>query len=132
MNEVIKITCTFNKRRVEHLWRDSSNDNYMKIKDLEKKQTINLFIDEYKNKVGRVLDFNFDIRGEYKVFSKDKIQVVEDMEKEGKLTWTLNRINGDIEIYDEIHNSPLSNAISDGIAKTTTYGNCQKTKGNVL
>jgi hypothetical protein len=104
----------------------------MKIEDLVKKETLNLYIDEYKNRIGRVSDFNFDIKGEYKVFSKDKIQVIEDRGNESKIIWTLNRINGDIETYFENSNSSVSHLISDRKAKSTRYGNCQKTKGNVL
>jgi len=132
MDEVSKITCTFNKQRIEHLYTDASNNSYMKIEDLVKKETLNLYIDEYRNRIGRVSDFNFDIKGEYKVFSKDKIQVIEDKGKESKIIWTLNRINGDIETYFENSSSSVSHLISDRKAKSTRYGNCQKTKGNVL
>jgi hypothetical protein len=131
MNEVIKITCTLNKHRFEHLWSEGTNDDYMKIKDLKKKETLNLYIDEYRNTIGRVQDFNFDILGEYKVFSKDRIQVVEKKVGGGIIIWTLNRVNGDIDIYHEF-DSVLSKDILDLKAKSTMYGNCQKIKGNVF
>ena len=132
MEEVSKITCTFNKQRIEHLWSGASNNSYMKIEDLVKKETLNLFIDEYSKTIGRVLEYNWEIRGEYKVFSKDKIQVIENRGKESTITWNLNRINGDIETYTENSNSSVSHLIADRKAKSTKYGNCQKTKGNVL
>jgi len=132
MEEVSKITCTFNKQRIEHLWSGASNNSYMKIEDLVKKETLNLFIDEYSKKIGRALEYNWEIRGEYKIFSKDKIQVIESRGKESTITWTLNRINGDIETYAENSNSSVSHLIADRKAKSTRYGNCQKTKGNVL
>ena len=132
MEEVSKITCTFNKQRIEHRYSNSSNNNYMVIEDLVKKETLNLFIDEYNQTIGRALDYNWEIRGDYKIFSKDKIQVIENKGKESTITWTLNRINGDIETYSENSNSSVSHVIADRKAKSTRYGNCQKTKGNVL
>lgn len=132
MNEVSRITCIINKQRIEHLWTGASNNNYMKVLDLDKKDTLNLYIDDYKNKIGRVLDFNFDIKGEYKVFTKDNIQVVENRGNENKIIWTINRINGDIELYSENNNTSVAHLIANGKAKSTRYGNCQKTKGNAL
>ena len=132
MEEVSKITCTFNKQRIEHRYSNSSNNSYMVIEDLVKKETLNLFIDEYNQTIGRALDYNWEIIGDYKIFSKDKIQVIENKGKESTITWTLNRINGDIETYSENSNSSVSHVIADRKAKSTRYGNCQKTKGNVL
>jgi phosphoribosylamine-glycine ligase len=61
-----------------------------------------------------------------------KIQVIENKGKESTITWTLNRINGDIETYSENSNSSVSHVIADRKAKSTRYGNCQKFKNNVL
>jgi len=132
MEEISKITCTFNKQRIEHRYSNASNNSYMVIENLDKKETSNLYIDEYSKTIGRALDYNYEIQGEYKIFSKDKIQVIEDKGKESKIIWTLNRINGDIETYFENSNSGISHLIADRKAKSTRYGDCQKTKGNVL
>jgi hypothetical protein len=132
MEDVSKITCTFNKQRIEHRYSNSSNNSYMVIEDLVKKETLNLFIDEYNQTIGRALDYNWEIIGDYKIFSKDKIQVIENKGKESTITWTLNRINGDIETYSENSNSSVSHVIADRKAKSTRYGNCQKFKNNVL
>lgn len=132
MGEVSKITCTLNKQRIEHFYSNASNNKYMILEDLEKRETLNLYIDEFKKTIGRVSDYNWEILGEYKIFSKDKIQVIESKGAESKIIWTFNRINGDIETYYENSNSSVSGFIADRKAKSTRYGNCQKTKGNAL
>ena len=65
MGEVSKITCTFDKKRVEHFWSQSSNNDYFVIKNMDTKQTQNLFIDDFQKKLGRVFNYNFEITGEY-------------------------------------------------------------------
>jgi hypothetical protein len=64
MTEVSKITCTFDKQRVEHIWLQGSNNDYLQIKNMDKKETQNLFIDDYEKNIGRDLYYNFPINGE--------------------------------------------------------------------
>jgi len=135
MNEVSKITCDLTSQRYEHRYV-VGNDSFFVIKKMEPKLTIKLFIDDYSEKIGRVKDYDFQITGEYKIFDKDKILVIE-KHKDGNNTWSLNRINGNIELLIEIEqdsvrkNNKLTEVIG-GFYKTRQFGNCQKTKNNTL
>ena len=39
MSEVSRLTCTFDKLRVEHIWLQGSNNDYLTIKNMDKKDT---------------------------------------------------------------------------------------------
>ena len=132
MTEVSKITCTFDKARVEHIWLQGSNNDYLTIKNMDKKETQNLFIDDYEKKIGRVMDYNYEIIGEYKTYNKDIIEVVEKKSNVSSITWTLNRMNGDIETFLQSSEADVFNKVRNGEYKVRRYGNCQKFKNNVL
>ena len=131
MSEVSKISCEFDRQRVEHLWSKASNNNYLAVRNMDKKNAQNLYIDDHKKKIGRVLDYNWAIDGEYKTFSKDKIEVVEKINDVSKRTWLLNRMNGEIEVFMEGRELE-ANTVKDGVYKVRNYGTCQKFKSNVF
>jgi hypothetical protein len=131
MSEVSKISCEFDRQRVEHLWSKASNNNYLAVRNMDKKNAQNLYIDYHKKKIGRVLDYNWAIDGEYKTFSKDKIEVVEKINDVSKRTWLLNRMNGEIEVFMEGRELE-ANTVKDGVYKVRNYGTCQKFKSNVF
>ena len=131
MSEVSKITCEFDRQRVEHLWSKASNNNYLAVRNMDKKNTQNLYIDDYRKKIGRVLDYNWAIDGEYKTYSKDKVEVVEKIKEDTKRTWLLNRMNGEIEVFMEGRELE-ANTIKDGVYKVRNYGICQKFKSNAF
>ena len=132
MGEVSKITCTFDKERVEHFWLGGSNKDYFVIKNMDTRQTQNLFIDDYQQKLGRVLDYNFEIIGEYKTYNKDLIEVVEKKSDVSSATWILNRMNGDIEVLIQSSEAEVLKEVRDGKFKFRQYGNCQKFQKNKL
>jgi hypothetical protein len=132
MTEVSKITCTFDKTRVDHIWLQGSNSDYLTIKNLDKKEIQNLFIDDYEKKIGRVMDYNYEIIGEYKTYNKDTVEVVEKKSNVSSITWTLNRMNGDIETFLQSSEAEVFNRVRNGEYKVRRYGNCQKFKNNVL
>ena len=132
MTEVSKITCTFDKQRVEHIWLQGSNNDYLQIKNMDKKETQNLFIDDYEKKIGRVLDYNFPINGEYKTYNKDLIEVVEKKSNVSSVTWILNRMNGDIETFFQSSEAEVFNRVRNGEYKSRRYGTCQKFQNNKL
>ena len=131
MSEVSKISCEFDRQRVEHLWSKASNNNYLAVRNMDKKNAQNLYIDDHRKKIGRVLDYNWAIDGEYKTFSKDKIEVVEKINDDSKRTWLLNRMNGEIEVFMEGRELE-ANTVKDGVYKVRNYGTCQKFKSNVF
>jgi len=131
MSEVSKISCEFDRQRVEHLWSKASNNNYLAVRNMDKKNAQNLYIDDYRKKIGRVLDYNWAIDGEYKTYSKDKIEVVEKINDDSKRTWLLNRMNGEIEVFMEGRELE-ANTVKDGVYKVRNYGTCQKFKSNVF
>jgi hypothetical protein len=132
ITEVSKITCTFDKARVEHIWLQGSNNDYLTIKNMDKKETQNLFIDDYEKKIGRVMDYNYPFIGEYKTYNKDSVEVVEKKSNVSSITWTLNRMNGDIETFLQSSEADVFNKVRNGEYKVRRYGNCQKFKNNVL
>ena len=91
-----------------------------------------LFIDDYEKKIGRVMDYNYEIIGEYKTYNKDIIEVVEKKSNVSSITWTLNRMNGDIETFLQSSEADVFNKVRNGEYKVRRYGNCQKFKNNVL
>lgn len=131
MSEVSKISCEFDRQRVEHLWSKASNNNYLAVRNMDKKNAQNLYIDDHRKKIGRVLDYNWAIDGEYKTYSKDKIEVVEKIKDDSKRTWLLNRMNGEIEVFMEGRELE-ANTVKDGVYKVRNYGTCQKFKSNVF
>ena len=131
MSEVSKISCEFDRQRVEHLWSKASNNNYLVVRNMDKKNAQNLYIDDHRKKIGRVLDYNWAIDGEYKTYSKDKIEVVEKINDDSKRTWLLNRMNGEIEVFMEGRELE-ANTVKDGVYKVRNYGTCQKFKSNVF
>ena len=131
MSEVSKISCEFDRQRVEHLWSKASNNNYLAVRNMDKKNAQNLYIDDHRKKIGRVLDYNWAIDGEYKTYSKDKIEVVEKINDDSKRTWLLNRMNGEIEVFMEGRELE-ANTVKDGVYKVRNYGTCQKFKSNVF
>ena len=133
MGEVAKITCSLNKMRIEHHWKLAGDSGYFVTKNIDQPTILNLYIDEYSKKIGRFSNGNFlDIHGNYKIFTKDKIEVIEDKEKGNSITWLIDRITGGIETYTIRSDSETLDQIVGGIGKSRRFGTCQKTKDNAF
>jgi hypothetical protein len=78
------------------------------------------------------MDYNYEIIGEYKTYNKDTVEVVEKKSNVSSITWTLNRMNGDIETFFQSSEAEVFNRVRNGEYKVRRYGNCQKFKNNVL
>jgi len=139
MDELIFISCVIDRKKLEtkYLPGYEMADDY-KVKRMDVPDKFDLFIDNYFKIIGRRSNIsenqNREIKGEYKIFNKDRIEVVENTSDEPDLinvTWQLNRVNGDIELLLESKNHPKI-LHSGGIRKDRYYGNCQKSKGNVF
>ena len=76
--------------------------------------------------------------GDIHVFPDDHIEwdkIIEVVEKKSNvssITWTLNRMNGDIETFLQSSEADVFNKVRNGEYKVRRYGNCQKFKNNVL
>ena len=66
-------------------------------------------------------------------YAETKIEeVVEKKSNVSSITWTLNRMNGDIETFLQSSEADVFNKVRNGEYKVRRYGNCQKFKNNVL
>jgi hypothetical protein len=135
MDELIFISCVVDRRKVESKFLQpyEKSDSYQ-VKRMDVPDKIDLFIDNYSKKIGRRSNYNLNINGDYTIFNKDRVEVVEkksDVPNLNSITWQLNRVTGDIEILMETK-SDYPDMHYGGIRKTRLYGNCQKSKGNVL
>ena len=134
-NNVSTIVCEMNKARIEHRWINVSNNNYYVIQDT-KKDYQNLIIDDNLKKLARIENGSKNIiQGDYKVFTKNQIEVIE-TRNIGKgievAIFLIDRISGRAEFYAEDRRIDKNTDIVGGVSKIRFYGICQKTKGNVL
>jgi len=132
---VSMIVCEYKKVRIEHRWNNTSNNNYYVTQDA-KNDYQNLIIDDNLKKLARIENGSKNIiQGDYKVFSKNKIEVIE-TRNAGKdtvvVTFLIDRISGTAEFYIENNSANISKNILGGVSKVRLFANCQKLKNNTL
>jgi hypothetical protein len=132
---VSMIVCEYKKVRIEHRWNNTSNSNYYVTQDAAKDYQ-NLIIDDNFKKLARIENGSKNIiQGDYKVFSKNKIEVIE-TRNAGKdtvvVTFLIDRISGTAEFYIENNSANISKNILGGVSKVRLFANCQKLKNNTL
>jgi hypothetical protein len=134
-NNVSTIVCEMDKARIEHRWINVSNNYYYITKDI-KKDYQNLIIDDNLKKLARLENGSKNIiQGDYKVFSKNKIEVIE-TRNVGKSTvvaiFLIDRVSGRAEFYAEDRRIDKNTNVVGGVSKIRFYGICQKLKDNTL
>jgi hypothetical protein len=134
-NNVSTIVCEMDKARIEHRWINVSNNYYYVTQDT-KKDYQNLIIDDNLKKLARFESGSKNIiQGDYKVFSKNKIEVIE-TRNVGKGTvvaiFLIDRVSGRAEFYAEDRRVDKNTNIVGGVSKIRFYGICQKLKDNTL
>ena len=134
-NNVSTIVCEMDKARIEHRWINVSNNYYYVTQDT-KKDYQNLIIDDNLKKLARLENGSKNIiQGDYKVFSKNKIEVIE-TRNVGKGTvvaiFLIDRVSGRAEFYAEDRRVDKNTNIVGGVSKIRFYGICQKLKDNTL
>ena len=134
-NNVSIIMCEMNKARIEHRWINVSNNYYYVTQDT-KKDYQNLIIDDNLKKLARLENGSKNIiQGDYKVFSKNKIEVIE-TRNIGKGTvvaiFLIDRVSGRAEFYAEDRRTEKNTNVVGGVSKIRFYGTCQKLKNNTL
>ena len=134
-NNVSTIVCEMNKARIEHRWINVSNNYYYVTQDT-KKDYQNLIIDDNLKKLARLENGSKNIiQGDYKVFSKNKIEVIE-TRNVGKGTvvaiFSIDRVSGRAEFYAEDRRIEKNTNVVGGVSKIRFYGICQKLKDNTL
>ena len=132
---VSTIVCEMDKARIEHRWINVSNNYYYVTQDT-KKDYQNLIIDDNLKKLARIENGSKNIiQGDYKVFSKNKIEVIE-TRNVGKGTvvaiFLIDRISGRAEFYAEDRRIDKNTNVVGGVSKIRFYGICQKLKDNTL
>ena len=134
-NNVSTIVCEMDKARIEHRWINVSNNYYYVTQDT-KKDYQNLIIDDNLKKLARLENGSKNIiQGDYKVFSKNKIEVIE-TRNVGKGTvvaiFLIDRVSGRAEFYAEDRRIDKNTNVVGGVSKIRFYGICQKLKDNTL
>jgi len=134
-NNVSTIVCEMDKARIEHRWINVSNNYYYVTQDT-KKDYQNLIIDDNLKKLARLENGSKNIiQGDYKVFSKNKIEVIE-TRNVGKGTvvaiFLIDRVSGRAEFYAEDRRIDKNTKVVGGGSKIRFYGICQKLKDNTL
>ena len=135
MDELIFISCVVDRSKIESKFLQPYErpDSYQ-VKKIDVPDKIDLFIDNYSKRIGRRSNQNLNIEGDYTIFNKDRVEVIEkknDVADLNSVIWLLNRVSGDIEILMETKSGYLDMHLG-GVRKTRLYGNCQKSKSNVF